>query len=839
MDIVLNEQELALLRQESERILNAFTPGEGVPRASIPDRLMRWAPGAVTDVTSKLQEWLFSNLRRFREAHPEGGEFKFRGVEFRRTYLSETNSENYDSEAVDSFRLDGNGEFSFHVYSYNAYYGVDLDEREDVGLDDVIDGIGGSEDGKNVYEVFKRILEPADPAFKCDGAFEHLKPGRYEESFPDHSVVEVKNVLPLHTLLPGRSDFSFDGSTCLLKLYSPNGSVLGTDSVLGLSYREAEPDGYLLEVKDPRDLLGLQEDGTGREVVDRLVSRLRELVFSAENIKALAPCYEAKGLPVPSVSGRETARDDFGFGRFRYTAAAADAWFGKLSPRRGVEWALEQGMKAGAGAGVKAILDSVRAVQGSRERRAAAAGFRSLPEDERIRIMKAAEEASGALNRKAYKGRYVVLQEDNSETASWKAVRAEDVNPGRLQDLSPGAVAGSRLFCETYAAVMNRALGTTSRYILSNGTVTQQSGEEYIEQAMTYLPRNGARVQDTKERADGFAYGSVLSLSFFTDRSVPFIEEAVNAAFTGKEVVMGEDGPRTIPDPVMNFRFGVAGRGAVGFHNMLNTAVELSSVREKVRLFENLAYENGVLDKAVSTVTDTRSLFAGELEEGGISALEVEDNVLEALGRKFPEFVGKEPKNKLQEGEIDTLAANAYDRMYGSPIPMPLAREPFLDSSGEAVKRQLETTGRVEGFIMLDPWNSGETPCLVQESSDPDTFIFLECHLAAGSLNKMLDETGGTISMDIDGTTMRFRLDSKEAGELAFGHTVDVRDQDTGEYVSVAFDIASNSIRPASSFERKMKENLKAKEDEAVKERLRETVGKDRSAGEGTGRGLK
>ena len=296
-----------------------------------------------------------------------------------------------------------------------------------------------------------------------------------------------------------------------------------------------------------------------------------------------------------------------------FTAADADWWFQRLSPRRGVAWALEQGVKAGAGDGVKDLLASVNAVSGSRERRVAAAGFRSLPDKDKVLVMEAAVAASEAINREAFKGRHVVLMEtDASGMTSWKAVRSEEAESYKLRNLAPGEVAGSRLFCETYAAVMNRTAGTTSSYNV-DGRPMSQTGWEYVDQALTYLSRNGARVQDTKVHAEGFAYGAHLNLSFFTDESVPFLEEAVNAALSGKEVAMGEGGQRSVPDPSLMFRFGLTGRGAVDFHHMLNTAMERYRKPE---------------GKVIAFHPYSRPIPKAEFEKAGVTAVVVYPNGL-------------------------------------------------------------------------------------------------------------------------------------------------------------------------------------------------------------------
>lgn len=306
----LNIHEFEALKDGCTRLLDAFRPMENFSCSGIPDWLMSGAPGALTDVTVKLRDWLNDNVRRFREAHPEGGEFHFSAVEICRRDNSETNSEDYDSTYVDSFRLDEKGVYSFHTFDVNEYYDAELDEHIDVSLDSILSIINMSDDFKNFYRVFKKVLESADRDFKCEGTFAHLSSGKYLKDFPDHSVVEIKNVLPLDVLLPSRSDFdAVLGMTSLVELYSPNGNNLGREKVLGLRYGEEEPEGIPLDVWDRRGLLGLQ-GAEGLEVSSSdILERINELVFNRKNLESLAPCYIQKGLPVPS-DPRVSMKDD-------------------------------------------------------------------------------------------------------------------------------------------------------------------------------------------------------------------------------------------------------------------------------------------------------------------------------------------------------------------------------------------------------------------------------------------------------------------------------------------------------------------------------------------------
>lgn len=295
----------ALLRQGVERLLKAFEPSKGYPHFRLRSWFMENAPGAVTDVTGKLREWAKHNAELFHRAHPEGGRFDVSSVPVRDYDSDEYNSENYCRTVMDGFTLEPDGTFLFDTSDYHAYYDVDLCSDNGLTLDDVVSLVERSEGLQNLYSVFSKVFKSADPSFKFEGGFGHLTRGNHYDGYPHSTILELKNTLPLDVLMPcnlGSSDSS--GFTALLSVDSPNGNVFGFDIVLDLGVRYND-----VRVMDPRGLLGLEGKEHAVLRSAELLDRLYGLVFSPENLAKLAPCYESKGLPLPSPSsGRHVER---------------------------------------------------------------------------------------------------------------------------------------------------------------------------------------------------------------------------------------------------------------------------------------------------------------------------------------------------------------------------------------------------------------------------------------------------------------------------------------------------------------------------------------------------
>lgn len=289
-----------LLKKGLDALLKAFVPMGLVRRWNDVSWYIKGAPGAVTDVTDKLREWVQRNAERFRVAHPEGGVFYFNPVPVDIRYNNEYNSEDTSSVLVDAFSLSSGGKFLFDTLETNDLYDVDICRNHGLSLEEVMSVVELSQGlGTDLYSAFKKIFERADSAFKCEGIFAHLSPGRFNVGWPDSAMLEMKNTLPLDVLLPWRMSFEFDGYSPLLTLSSPNGKVLGWDNVVDV---DARMDG--VRVRDWAGVLGLDGNDGGHIRASVLLDRLYGLVFSPENLEKVSPVYTSNGLAVPS-SGRK------------------------------------------------------------------------------------------------------------------------------------------------------------------------------------------------------------------------------------------------------------------------------------------------------------------------------------------------------------------------------------------------------------------------------------------------------------------------------------------------------------------------------------------------------
>ncbi len=245
----------------------------------------------------------------------------------------------------------------------------------------------------------------------------------------------------------------------------------------------------------------------------------------------------------------ETMRTVKGFNDERLSdlRLSPDRWFDSLAPKAGIPFALESALSAGEVKGLDAIVRSVRsASQRGEDVREAAKGFHKLPYEAKKQIMASAREAASRLVKEAYGDRYVVLYDRDS--VGWTAVPAADregrvlVDPELLQRLGSDEVAGSKLFCEAYARVMNYVEGTHSLWYYKNSDrAIELPGSDLIGEALKMVVDDrGQSVFATKTKADGYALGTPLKLTFFTDESVGFLGLALGMASTGHGVESGE-----------------------------------------------------------------------------------------------------------------------------------------------------------------------------------------------------------------------------------------------------------------------------------------------------------
>ena len=281
------------------------------------DWFMKVAPGAIVDSTGRMNEWLERNLELFRKAHPQGGVFDlFSPVRFATRDNSELNSEDFNAEYVDGFSLDSRGIFHFTTHEVSNYYDVDLGENHDISLDSIMYGVRQSDSDENVYSVFKAILERADRDFRCEGEFGLLQ--RRDWSRKDSGYVEIKNVLPVDTVIPERYDFSIDAFDNLISLFNPSGQALGVNKVFELE--ALRNNGHVLSMRvyedTDEDFVRVDMEGRSRiyaTVGDRIeclpymgsgevLSLVAGKLLSEENMSKLAPCYTVRGCTVPDVS---------------------------------------------------------------------------------------------------------------------------------------------------------------------------------------------------------------------------------------------------------------------------------------------------------------------------------------------------------------------------------------------------------------------------------------------------------------------------------------------------------------------------------------------------------
>ena len=190
--------------------------------------------------------------------------------------------------------------------------------------------------------------------------------------------------------------------------------------------------------------------------------------------------------------------------------------------------------------------------------------------------------------------------------------------------------------------------------------------------------------------------------------------------------------------------------------------------------------------------------------------------VLEGLARELNGRLS--PGAKIQLVELDVRPT--FDRMYAiqesEPGDAERFRVPFHDQVVGDIPdfaEQMKVSGRYEGSITVKDGDATER-IICEAASSGKGVIFTFCENAYAD---MIDGHSAQPFVIADGKA--YDVDNKDIAEMAEGRTVELRCQETGEYVSFAYSIKDKKIVPSQSFEKSQKENLKRKEDAGFVER--------------------
>ena len=142
------------------------------------------------------------------------------------------------------------------------------------------------------------------------------------------------------------------------------------------------------------------------------------------------------------------------------------------------------------------------------------------------------------------------------------------------------------------------------------------------------------------------------------------------------------------------------------------------------------------------------------------------------------------------------------------------------------VIEQMETAGRYEGFLTMNGPRGKQIRYLIAEDPDnPSMFKRNFCDFVAERLDSFAAD--GTCTVKGDPFDLEYNLTFKQAQELASGHGQWLEHEATGKKDYVVYDVASGNLVKAKPLEEIVKENLRKKEREDVRKRVRETGKKE------------
>ena len=186
-------------------------------------------------------------------------------------------------------------------------------------------------------------------------------------------------------------------------------------------------------------------------------------------------------------------------------------------------------------------------------------------------------------------------------------------------------------------------------------------------------------------------------------------------------------------------------------------------------------------------------------------------------------------KSKPELGFLERFREFRQDAPKMKPYIMDT--EGFLKKTleeGTSVKRQLEMTGRYEGFFKVDD------KYVICEKGPEAKILYMDCESVLSSLVRQCEEDGWKLT---DGGET-YAITRKELGEMAYGRTVELRDG-KGEYHTFAYSVSEDRIVPKESFEKTIKSELQRKESKAVKEAVKKSQEQRQEPSRDTGKGLK